>query len=132
DGSVRQITTPADGTSNTIQLGESTPAGLSADALTALTHQLGDKFISLGSSSGNSDNNAFLSGTDDMELCAFGRFARRERTFFSSDVGDLDTTTDSNGTWSVIDVNGAATLELRVENSSERNPARVVRFSMTT
>lgn len=102
-------------------------SGLTPEVLAEITAQLGDKFFTFASSSGNSDNNAFLTGTNELALCAFGRFGRRETTIFSSGGTTFDSTTDSIGTWSVIAVDGQPVLELRVESSGDANaPSRVL------
>src|SRR5262249_19788811 len=70
DGSVRNVNQITDGTSNTITTGETSPpannGGLSRADLDDITNQLGDKDFSFDSSTGNSDNNAFLSSTTEI------------------------------------------------------------------
>jgi hypothetical protein len=133
DGSVRNISPVADGTSNTIQVGE-TPArgGLSPDDLKAVTQALGDKNFEFGDATSNSDRNAFLTGTTDLALCAFGRFGRIHTLIFSSEVGDSTTEDRSGGTWRIVDVQGSPVLELHVENSTERNFKTIEQLTLTT
>lgn len=132
DSSVRQIT---DGTSNTIQLGElpagDPPAGGRDDdgggaaapdaAVSAIRAQLADRIFHFASSSANSDNNAFVTGTNDLELCGFGRFGLHEITSFTSSVGDFSSEDFSNGTWELQTSRGSFFVVLTIEQSSDEN-----------
>lgn len=146
DGSVRQINPPGtdrtqngggaqagaipDGTSNTVQIGEQPPSNTTATAIANLTTAMGDKFFEFGSSSGNSGNDAFVTGITQLELCAFGRFAMRETTSFTSSVGDFSSEHVSNGTWSVRVTAGGFALLLNIENSDDRNAPPSKQFSL--
>ncbi|MFN0136048.1 MAG: hypothetical protein ACKVS9_08025 [Phycisphaerae bacterium] len=150
----------ADGTSNTIQVGEQTGGGVpqtsaAADqvasplpggnvggvpvggapviptvppaqpsepqASQAAIDALGDKVFSFSSSSGNSDNNAFVTSVTDLQLCRFGKFAIRETTSFSSDIGGQFSTTNSIGSWTVLEQGGRFGLRLTIEQSENPN-----------
>lgn len=146
----------ADGTSNTIQVGEQ-PGGVpqtspAADEVAspvpgsnvggvpvggapvipavppsepqvsqAAIDALGDKVFSFSGSSGNSDNNAFVTSVTDLQLCRFGKFAIRETTSFSSNIGGQFSTTNSIGSWTVLEQGGRFGLRLTIEQSENPN-----------
>lgn len=132
DGSVRQIT---DGTSNTVQVGELPPGDPAQTApgsgggapstdsatLAAIQTQLADRIFHFARSSGNSDNNAFVTGVNDLELCGFGRFGFREFTSFTSSVGDFSSEDLSNGTWTLRAAGGDVFVVLSIEQSTDEN-----------
>lgn len=133
DGSVRQI---SDGSSNTVDIGlppddpTSAPApsddssGGAADnsaALAAIRAALADQLFHFASSSGNSDNNAFVTGVTDLQLCDFGRFGMREFTSFASSVGDFSSEHFLSGTWAVQESGGSVFVVLTVEQSTRQN-----------
>lgn len=91
---------------------------------------LGDKFFSFGSSSGNSDNNAFVTGTTELQLCRFGKFGMRETTIFSSSIGTFDSTSNSLGSWTVLQQRGRLVLRLTIEQTNDSNPVAEQNFEL--
>jgi hypothetical protein len=124
DGSVRNV---SDGTSNTIQAGQQQARSDQAAADAALQRirtRLNDRVFEFASASGNSDNDAFVTGVTDLELCSLGRFRMREFTSFTSSVGDFSSEEFSDGTWSLQIAAGQAVIQLQIESSTDtRSPS---------
>jgi hypothetical protein len=108
-----------------------------AARIAEVTARLADRFFETSSSSGNSGNNAFVTGVQQMQLCEFGRFGRREETIFSGSTPTdfVDTSSEDIflGTWSVKIIQGFTVLELNIDQSDEpiNNPIRQILVEFT-
>ncbi|MFO0837306.1 MAG: hypothetical protein U1D55_02175 [Phycisphaerae bacterium] len=149
DGSVRQVgggasttpgpespaggTTPGAGQAPVAGGAPATPSASDAQAIAALTEALKNTRSEFGRASGNSDNNAFVTGTNELFLCASGRFDLRETTIFSSQFGSTFTSEDDTvGTWAIVMLApNTPAIELRVEDSTNRNSPAVRQIAIT-
>jgi hypothetical protein len=105
--------------------------GTAASALDPVRQRLGDRIFQFGSSRGNSDRNAFMTGINQLQLCAFGRFGLKEIVSFSSSMGDTTTEHVHDGTWSLSSDRGQVVLDLKVERSTADEPPRGMQFVVT-
>jgi hypothetical protein len=105
-------------------------ATLDAATLQQITQFLGDKLLTLGSSFGNSDNNAFVTSSDELFLCAVGQALFRETTIFSSSVGSSESVDETFGTWRVISRGGAPFIELTVQQTSRNDVGATLLFEI--
>lgn len=103
---------------------------LDAATLQQITDFLGNKLLTLGSSFGNSDNNAFLTSSDELFLCAVGQALFRETTIFSSSVGSNESVDETFGTWRVISRGGSAFIELTVQQTTRTDLGSTLLFEI--
>ncbi len=122
---------PGTGTPTTPPPAPSPDPAIDTDAMISeLTQLFGNTRSTFGRSSGSSDNDRFLTGNNDLTLCANGRFFLRETLIFSSaDSPGFTSENDSVGTWAIVVLQGnLPAIELRVEQSSDQNQAAVLQF----
>jgi hypothetical protein len=106
-------------------------AAQQAETIRALTREFGNKFFEFGRSAGNSDNDAFVTGTNQLTLCTTGRFQLREQFSFSSDINFLPDPDDSIGTWSIIArADGSFAVELQIEQTTATSQAPVLQLEL--
>lgn len=132
DGSVRSIGNGASGSDGSGAGGlpaddptsAPSPSTVPADnsaALAAIRAEIADSLFHFASSSGNSGNDAFVTGVTDLQLCGFGRFGMREFTSFASSVGDFSSEHFLVGTWTLQESRGNIFVVLTIEQSTREN-----------
>ena len=73
----------------------------------------------------------FVTGTNELTLCASGRFFLREQFSFSGDVNFLPDPDDSIGTWViVVRDDGVPAVELRIEQTTATSQAPILQFAL--
>lgn len=118
-----------DGTSNTIGIGEQPPGGGAADAIAEFTRELGDKFITFGSSSFFSSGS--ITESVQLQTCAFGRFGMLVTRVTSTSFDTFSSEETLLGTWSVKAVGGGFVLELDVDRATDTNDIGVQQRVLT-
>lgn len=137
DGSI------ADGTSNTILIGEEpdtqTPADPApptgappappVDNLAAqFQAALGDRFLEFGEASFFSSGS--ITANHELVLCAFGRFGMRITQVTSTDLGSTSSERSLTGTWSVQSQGQRLLLVLNVEEASDPDDVGTQAFEL--
>ncbi|MDX2200504.1 MAG: hypothetical protein SF069_16235 [Phycisphaerae bacterium] len=125
-----------DGTSNTIGIGEQPSGGGAppvgggpAEALADLTRELGDKFITFGSSSFFSSGS--ITESVQLQTCAFGRFGMLVTRVTSTSFDTFSSEETLLGTWTVKAVRGGFVLELNVDQATDTNDIGVQQRVLT-
>lgn len=103
-----------------------------AETIRILTQEFGNRFFEFGRSSGSSDNDRFITGTNQLTLCANGRFFLREQISFSSpDLGFIPDPDDSIGNWVIVVLaDNVPAVELRVEQTTSSTPQPTLQFEL--
>lgn len=93
------------------------PQGDDAAPADAVTAALADRFFTFGSSSFFSSGS--ITDSDELQLCAFGRFGMRITRITSTSFDTFSSEDLLVGNWSIVIDGGAAVLVLDVDNASD-------------
>lgn len=96
---------------------DGTPQGDDASRTDAVTAAFADKFFTFGSSSFFSGGS--ITDSDELQLCAFGRFGMRITRITSTSFDTFSSEDVLVGNWSIVIEGGAAVLVLDVDNAGD-------------